>query len=83
MNGKIKIAPLCKGAKRIIFITLPLVFIEIAYIFFYLLGVEPSALPAHADAVFMMLEDTMASVTASLGGALFFDFYFKRESERD
>lgn len=74
-----RLSPLCKGARRIINITLPLVFVEIIYIIGFISIRSASDLAAECDAIFLMLEDTVASAVASLGGALFFDFCFKYE----
>ena len=77
----IKTDPLCRGAKRIAYITLPLVALEIAYIIFFTKDLGAAELAANAETIFAMLEDTFASVALSLCGVLFFDYCFKRETE--
>ncbi|MBO4354309.1 MAG: hypothetical protein J5860_05140 [Clostridia bacterium] len=77
----IKTDPLCRGAKRIAYITLPLVALEIAYIILFTKDLGAAELAANAETIFAMLEDTFASVALSLCGVLFFDYCFKRETE--
>lgn len=76
--GKIKTAPLCRGASLIVGITVPMILFEIAYIFFFTRGLGTYELVSQSDVIIKMLEDTMASIALSLGGALFFDLYYRK-----
>lgn len=80
MTDKIKSAPLCRGAELIARITLPMILLEIAFIFFFTRGMSAYELTAHIDVVMKMIEDTMSSIALSLGGVLLFDLFFKKNA---
>ena len=76
-----EIAPLCKGAKIISFITLPIVFAQVIYIMIYIgkLGSFPTL--DQCDLIVLMMENALASATVSLGGVLFYHYLYKRETD--
>ncbi len=83
MMKKIKIDPLCRGARRIALLTLPLILFEIAYIIIFIKDLSGAEILANREVLHLMLEDTFASAVTSLGGVLFYDYYFKRETENE
>ena len=80
MLRKIKNAPLCRGASVIVKLTVPIILFEIAYIFFFTRGMSAYELTANGEMIMKMIEDTMSSVALSLGGALFFDLYYRKNA---
>lgn len=81
MKNKIFAAPLCRGASLIVMITLPMIVLAVAYIFFFTRGMSVYELASNGEEIFGMIRDTMSSIALSLGGALGVDAIFKRANE--
>lgn len=77
---KIK-APLSRGALLIARITLPMIVLAVAYIFFFTRGMSVYELVSSGEEIFEMIRDTMSSIVLSLGGVLFVDAKIKRNEE--
>lgn len=77
---KIK-APLSRGASLIARITLPMIVLAVAYIFFFTRGMSVYELASSGEEIFEMIRDTMSSIVLSLGGVLFVDAKIKRSEE--
>lgn len=78
---KIKSAPLCRGASLIAGITIPMILLGIAYIFFYTRGMSVYELASSGEEILGMIRDAMSSIALSLGGVLGVDAIFKRTNE--
>lgn len=78
MKSKIKTAPLCRGAERIAKITLLMIFFATVYIFLSVKDLDSATLMRYGDGIFEMIRDVMASIALSVGGVLFYDWYYKR-----
>lgn len=74
---------LCRGAVTLSMITAALIAVEITYVIFFVRDMTPCDMMICRDVIERMMEDTLASIVISIGGVLFYDFYFKHETRND
>lgn len=68
---------LCRGARRLAYITITLVIAEIIYILFYIRGMSGAEMIYEMELLRRMISDTLGSILVSLGGVIAFDLCYK------